>query len=82
MPGSGDAFLGGLLSATPDDDGDPWDQGLAGALGAACANAEMEGTAVFDPARPRYPRRSRAGGWVMRPLNRAERLRGDPAGAL
>jgi hypothetical protein len=50
-PGSEDSFLSGLLSAAPRDDGDPWDEALTVALGSACANAEMEGTVVFDPAR-------------------------------
>jgi fructose-1-phosphate kinase PfkB-like protein len=45
--GSGDAFLGGLVTAL--DRGDPWRAAVALALGAATANAEMPGAGRLDP---------------------------------
>jgi fructose-1-phosphate kinase PfkB-like protein len=49
--GSGDAFLAGLLVGAPASvDGD-WAAGLALALGAGAANAEVGGAASFDPRR-------------------------------
>jgi 1-phosphofructokinase/tagatose 6-phosphate kinase len=50
--GSGDSFLGGLLAHLDRRDGD-WDGALAGALGAAAANAEIPGAARLDPDRAR-----------------------------
>jgi 1-phosphofructokinase family hexose kinase len=47
--GSGDAFLGGLVTAL--ERGDPWRDAVALALGAAAANAEMPGAGRLDPAR-------------------------------
>jgi 1-phosphofructokinase family hexose kinase len=47
--GSGDAFLGGLVTAL--ERGAAWDPALALALGAATANAEMPGAGRLDPAR-------------------------------
>ena len=47
--GSGDAFLGGLVTAL--ERGDGWDGALALALGAAAANAELPGAGRLDPAR-------------------------------
>jgi 1-phosphofructokinase family hexose kinase len=47
--GSGDAFLGGLVTAL--ERGDGWEEAIALALGAATANAEMRGAARLDPAR-------------------------------
>lgn len=52
-PGSGDVFLAGLLTAAPDAAEEQWDEALALALGAACANAEAEGAATFEAARAR-----------------------------
>jgi 1-phosphofructokinase family hexose kinase len=55
--GSGDSFLGGLLSAAPPAgagaDPDRWAAAMAVALGAACANAEAEGAGTLDPERAR-----------------------------
>ncbi|HEY7755631.1 MAG TPA: PfkB family carbohydrate kinase [Actinomycetota bacterium] len=45
--GSGDAFLGGLVTAL--DRGDPWRGALRLALGAATANAEVPGAGRLDP---------------------------------
>jgi 1-phosphofructokinase family hexose kinase len=45
--GSGDAFLGGLVTAL--DRGDPWRDAVALALGAATANAETAGAGRLDP---------------------------------
>jgi fructose-1-phosphate kinase PfkB-like protein len=45
--GSGDAFLGGLVTAL--DRGAPWFDAIALALGAATANAEMPGAGRLDP---------------------------------
>jgi 1-phosphofructokinase family hexose kinase len=45
--GSGDAFLGGLVTAL--DRGDPWREAVRLALGAATANAEMPGAGRLDP---------------------------------
>ena len=45
--GSGDAFLGGLVTAL--DRGDPWRDAITLALGAATANAEMPGAGRLDP---------------------------------
>jgi 1-phosphofructokinase family hexose kinase len=45
--GSGDAFLGGLVTAL--DRGDAWRDAVALALGAATANAEMPGAGRLDP---------------------------------
>jgi 1-phosphofructokinase family hexose kinase len=45
--GSGDAFLGGLVSGL--DRGDAWPEAIALALGAATANAEMPGAGRLDP---------------------------------
>lgn len=47
--GSGDSFLGGLVTAL--DRGDGWPDAIAIALGAAAANAEMPGAGRLDPAR-------------------------------
>jgi 1-phosphofructokinase family hexose kinase len=47
--GSGDAFLAGLIAGL--DGGDPWDDALCQALGAATANAELPGAGKLDPAR-------------------------------
>jgi 1-phosphofructokinase family hexose kinase len=47
--GSGDAFLGGLVTAL--EGGDDWPAAVAMALGAATANAEMPGAGRLDPAR-------------------------------
>jgi 1-phosphofructokinase family hexose kinase len=47
--GSGDSFLGGLLTGF--ERGDDWPSALALALGAAAANAEMAGAGRLDPAR-------------------------------
>lgn len=49
--GSGDAFLGGLVTAL--DRGDGWEDALRLALGAGAANAEMPGAARLDPDRAR-----------------------------
>jgi 1-phosphofructokinase family hexose kinase len=45
--GSGDAFLGGLVTAI--DRGDAWRDAVTLALGAATANAEMPGAGRLDP---------------------------------
>jgi 1-phosphofructokinase family hexose kinase len=45
--GSGDAFLGGLVTAL--DRGDAWDEAVALGLGAATANAETPGAGRLDP---------------------------------
>lgn len=45
--GSGDAFLAGLVTAL--DRGDGWEAGVALALGAATANAELPGAGRLDP---------------------------------
>lgn len=45
--GSGDAFLAGLVTAL--DRSDPWEVGVALALGAAAANAELPGAGRLDP---------------------------------
>lgn len=45
--GSGDAFLGGLVTAL--DRGDAWEEAVALGLGAATANAEMPGAGRLDP---------------------------------
>lgn len=45
--GSGDAFLGGLVTAL--ERGDPWRDATALALGAATANAETPGAGRLDP---------------------------------
>jgi 1-phosphofructokinase family hexose kinase len=45
--GSGDSFLGGLVTAL--DRGDDWRGAIALALGAATANAEMPGAGRLDP---------------------------------
>ncbi len=45
--GSGDAFLGGLVTALDRDE--PWREAIALALGAATANAEMPGAGRLDP---------------------------------
>jgi 1-phosphofructokinase family hexose kinase len=45
--GSGDSFLGGLVTAL--DRGDRWREAVALALGAATANAEMPGAGRLDP---------------------------------
>jgi 1-phosphofructokinase family hexose kinase len=47
--GSGDAFLGGLITAL--DRGAGWDGALALALGAATANAELPGAGRLEPSR-------------------------------
>lgn len=47
--GSGDAFLGGLVTAL--ERGDPWPDAIALALGAAAANAEIPGAGRLDPIR-------------------------------
>jgi 1-phosphofructokinase family hexose kinase len=47
--GSGDAFLGGLLTAV--ERGDGWDAALRVALGAAAANAEVPGAGRLDAVR-------------------------------
>jgi len=47
--GSGDAFLGGLVTAL--ERGDGWDDALRLALGSAAANAELPGAGRLDPAR-------------------------------
>jgi 1-phosphofructokinase family hexose kinase len=47
--GSGDAFLAGLVVEL--DRGNDWPRSLAGALGAAAANAELPGAGRLDPAR-------------------------------
>ena len=47
--GSGDAFLGGLVTAL--EGGEDWSAAVAMALGAATANAEMPGAGRLDPAR-------------------------------
>jgi 1-phosphofructokinase family hexose kinase len=47
--GSGDAFLGGLVTALERDDG--WDAALRLALGAGAANAELPGAGRLDAAR-------------------------------
>jgi 1-phosphofructokinase family hexose kinase len=47
--GSGDAFLGGLVTALDRDDA--WRDAIALALGAAAANAEIRGAGRLDPAR-------------------------------
>ncbi len=49
--GSGDAFLGGLVTAL--ERGEPWLAALRLALGAAAANAEVPGAGRLDPARAR-----------------------------
>jgi 1-phosphofructokinase family hexose kinase len=49
--GSGDAFLGGLVTGL--ESGDPWPEAIASALGAAAANAEVPGAGRLDPARAR-----------------------------
>ncbi|HET8980915.1 MAG TPA: hexose kinase [Solirubrobacteraceae bacterium] len=66
--GSGDAFLGGLLTALTA--GEPWPAAAALGLGAAAANAETPGAARFDPQRAR----ELADSAVMSPLS-AERSR-------
>jgi 1-phosphofructokinase family hexose kinase len=50
--GSGDSFLGGLVTAL--ERGEGWEDALALALGAATANAEMPGAGRLDPARARH----------------------------
>jgi 1-phosphofructokinase family hexose kinase len=47
--GSGDVFLGGLLTAV--ERGDAWETALRVALGAAAANAEVPGAGRLDAAR-------------------------------
>ena len=47
--GSGDSFLGGLVTAL--DRGRDWETALRLALGAATANAELPGAGTLDPAR-------------------------------
>ena len=47
--GSGDAFLAGLVVEL--DRGNDWPRSLAGALGAAAANAELPGAGRLDPIR-------------------------------
>lgn len=47
--GSGDSFLGGLVTAI--SRGDAWRNTVALALGAAAANAEMPGAGRLDPSR-------------------------------
>jgi 1-phosphofructokinase family hexose kinase len=47
--GSGDAFLGGLVSGLDRDRG--WDAALSLALGAATANAELPGAGKLEPSR-------------------------------
>jgi 1-phosphofructokinase family hexose kinase len=47
--GSGDAFLGGLVTAL--EGGEDWSAAVAMALGAATANAGMPGAGRLDPAR-------------------------------
>jgi fructose-1-phosphate kinase PfkB-like protein len=47
--GSGDAFLGGLVTAL--ERGDGWGDAVRLALGAATANAEMAGAGRLDPSR-------------------------------
>jgi 1-phosphofructokinase family hexose kinase len=47
--GSGDAFLAGLVVEL--DRGRDWPRSLAGALGAAAANAELPGAGRLEPAR-------------------------------
>jgi len=47
--GSGDAFLAGLVASL--DRGDRWEAGVALALGAATANAELPGAGRLDPLR-------------------------------
>jgi 1-phosphofructokinase family hexose kinase len=49
--GSGDAFLGGLVTSL--ERGDPWPSALRLALGAAAANAEQPGAGRLDPDRAR-----------------------------
>jgi 1-phosphofructokinase family hexose kinase len=49
--GSGDAFLGGLVTAL--EGGDGWEVALRLALGAAAANAELPGAGRLDPSRAR-----------------------------
>jgi 1-phosphofructokinase family hexose kinase len=46
--GSGDAFLGGLVTGL--DRGEPWQQALRLALGGAAANAMVPGAGRLDPA--------------------------------
>lgn len=62
--GSGDALLGGLLTALVA--GEPWPRAAALGLGAAAANAEMPGAGRLDPRRARE-------------LAEAAELRGLPA---
>jgi 1-phosphofructokinase family hexose kinase len=50
--GSGDSFLGALLVGL-EESGEDWTSSLALALGAAAANAELAGAALFDPRRAR-----------------------------
>ena len=47
--GSGDSFLGGLVTAL--ERGDAWEAAIGLALGAATANAEMPGAGRLDPSR-------------------------------
>jgi sugar/nucleoside kinase (ribokinase family) len=49
--GSGDAFLGGLLTALTE--GEPWSRTAGLALGAAAANAEIPAVARLQPRRAR-----------------------------
>jgi 1-phosphofructokinase family hexose kinase len=51
--GSGDAFLGGLLTALAADPGLAWPDAVRLGLGAAAANAEVPGAAHLDPDRAR-----------------------------
>lgn len=60
--GSGDAFLGGLVTAL--ERGDGWPEALRLALGAAAANAEVPGAGRLDPERAR----ALAGLAELRPL--------------
>jgi fructose-1-phosphate kinase PfkB-like protein len=49
--GSGDAFLGGLLTALSADPSLAWPEAVRLGLGAAAANAEVPGAARLDPQR-------------------------------
>jgi sugar/nucleoside kinase (ribokinase family) len=51
--GSGDAFLGGLLTALAADPDGAWLKAARLGLGAAAANAQVPGAARLDPGRAR-----------------------------
>jgi 1-phosphofructokinase family hexose kinase len=65
--GSGDAFLGGLVSAL--EQGHDWDAALRAALGAAAANAEVPGAGRLETARAR----ALAGRAHVEPIDRPAR---------